>query len=109
MPTDAYIAEADSPADVVIGQADMTSDTSNRGGSVGANTLYSPMGVYSDGTKLIVAEFNNHRVLIYNTIPTSVNATADVVIGQIDMTSNAVNQSSPNPTASTLYYPTDVY
>ncbi|HPA25147.1 MAG TPA: hypothetical protein PLK76_00005, partial [bacterium] len=79
-------------ADVVIGQVDMTSGSANRGGSVGANTLWYPMAVYSDGTRLFIADYSNNRVLIYNTIPTSNNASADVVIGQEDFTHNSANQ-----------------
>jgi hypothetical protein len=31
-------------ATIVLGQADFTHGTGNQGGSVGANTLFSPMG-----------------------------------------------------------------
>src|SRR3989339_252891 len=77
-------------ADVVIGQPNMTSNTANNGG-LGANTLYRPLGVYSDNTKLYIADTSNNRVLVYNEIPTSNNASADVVIGQPNMTSNTAN------------------
>ncbi len=82
--------------DVVIGQADFTHGSANQGGSVGANTLNTPQGLATDGTKLFVADYLNRRVLIYNTVPTSNNASADVVIGQPDMqTVNvAVSQTS---------------
>ena len=95
-------------ADVVIGQADMTSGSANRGGSAGANTLYYPSDVYSDGTRLFVADRKNNRVLIYNTIPTSNGASADVVIGQANMTSNTANRGG-DVGANTLYYPMGVY
>src|SRR3989344_3404572 len=77
-------------ADVVIGQPDMTSGDINNGG-IGANTFYYPGQVYSDGTKLFVVDAFNNRVLIYNTIPTANNASADVVVGQPDMTSSGAN------------------
>ncbi|MFA5098413.1 MAG: hypothetical protein WC490_07320 [Candidatus Margulisiibacteriota bacterium] len=95
-------------ADTVIGQPDMTSNSINQGGGVGDNTLYYPRGIYSDGTKLFVVDQNNSRVLVYNSVPTGDNASADTVIGQPDMISNSINQGgSAGP--STLYLPRDVY
>jgi len=96
------------PADVVVGQPDMTSNSSNQGGSVAANTLCAPYSVYTDGTKLYIADSSNNRVLIYNTVPTVDNASADVVVGQPDMTSNSLNQGGL-PEANTLYLPYGVY
>ncbi len=95
-------------ADVVIGQTNFTSNSANQGGSAGANTLSYPTGVYSDGTKLLVADNNNHRVLIYNQIPTANNVSADVVIGQTNFTSNSANQGG-SAGANTLSSPTNVY
>ncbi|KKR10429.1 MAG: NHL repeat containing protein [Parcubacteria group bacterium GW2011_GWA2_39_18] len=79
-------------ADVVVGQTDFISNSANQGGSVAANTLSSPQGIYSDGTKLYVSDSGNNRVLIYNTVPTSSNTSANAVIGQINFTSNSANQ-----------------
>jgi hypothetical protein len=95
-------------ADVVIGQSDMQSNASNQGGDVKANTLYFPRAVYSDGTRLFIADYWNHRVLIYNQIPTSNNISADVVIGQPDRMSNAANQGGA-AAATTLFFPNSVY
>ncbi|UCD55403.1 MAG: hypothetical protein JSV93_00980, partial [Candidatus Omnitrophota bacterium] len=98
-------------ADVVIGQPDFISNGSNQGGNPDANTLAGPICPYYDGTRLFICDFNNHRVLIYNSIPTSNNASADVVIGQPDFTSNGINQGggANNPAANTLYTPTSVF
>jgi hypothetical protein len=95
-------------ADVVVGQPDMTHGDINQGGSPDANTLYGPTNVYSDGTKLYVADMHNNRVLIYNSIPTTNNARADVVIGQQNMISNSDNQGG-SAGASTLNRPTGVF
>ncbi len=73
-------------ADVVIGQTNFTNTSSNQGGSAAANTLDAPNSLGTDGTKLIIADYNNARFLIYNTVPTSNNASANVVIGQPNMT-----------------------
>jgi hypothetical protein len=92
-------------ADVVVGQQNMTSNSANQGGSASASTLSSPATVYSDGIKLFIADGANNRVLVYNSIPTSNNASADVVIGQQNMTSSDANQGGSDPTASTLAIP----
>lgn len=94
--------------DVIIGQSDPCIVTANQGGSPGANTLNSPYGVFSDGTRLFVADHYNHRVLIYNSIPTTNNASADVVIGQVDFTSNSANRGG-SVADNTLYRPAAVF
>ncbi len=98
----------DQPADVVIGQPNMLTNTANRGGSAAANTLYNPIGVYSDGTRLFIADHVNNRVLIYNSIPTTNNASADVVVGQANMSGSSANQGGVTA-ANTLYLPMGVY
>jgi hypothetical protein len=80
------------PADLVIGQIDLTSGTLNQGGAVTANTLYEPAGICMVGTSLVVADYMNHRVLIYNSMPSGNNAAAAVVIGQSTMGGNTANQ-----------------
>jgi len=81
-------------ANVVLGQPDFTSNTLNNGG-LSASSLNSPQSVYSDGTQLFVTDTNNHRILRWQTIPTSNGAAADLVIGQINFVSNN-NSTSTN-------------
>ncbi|HRP46550.1 MAG TPA: hypothetical protein PLT07_03290 [Trueperaceae bacterium] len=76
--------EIDTPADLVLGQPDLISGASNAGGPVAANTLNHPCNVWSDGTRLVVADSYNNRVLIWNTFPTTDFADADIVLGQAD-------------------------
>ena len=99
---------SDASADIVIGQADMTHNDANRGGAVAANTLYYPVGVYSDGEKLFIADTYNNRVLVYNSIPTTNGASADIVIGQADFTHNDENQGVA-AAAGTMYHPYGVF
>jgi len=104
------------PADVVLGQPsfnvanqpDLTKSTTD----AHANTLLNPVSVSSDGTRLYVADLGNNRVLIWNSIPTTNQASADVVVGQKDMDTAVSNDSSElcpsNGTESdgtTLTYP----
>lgn len=67
------------PADVVVGQADFTSV--HQPIVVDGKSLRGPQGVWIQGTRLYVADTQNNRVLIWNTIPTSNNAPADLVLG----------------------------
>ncbi len=76
-------------ADVVLGQADFTSVASNRGGSVGANTISGGWGIECRNGKLFVADNGNFRVLIWNSFPTQNGQPADVVVGQTSMTANS--------------------
>jgi hypothetical protein len=73
-------------ADVVLGQPDMMSSRPNNGGR-SASSLYEPWGIYSNGTRLFVADFTNNRILIWNHFPTTNGKAADLVLGQPDMQS----------------------
>jgi hypothetical protein len=79
------------PANHVLGQPDF--DTSVAG--FGADQLRSPTGVWTDGTRLAIADQGNSRVLIWTTFPTSHGAPADLVIGQ-----TAFGTGAPPTTAS---------
>jgi hypothetical protein len=91
-------------AKAVIGQPDFISGLPNQGQEQpGSNTLRSnPSGwfgwtataVDADG-RLYIADRNNHRVLVYNSIPIENNASADYVIGQADFNSMTVS-GEPN-------------
>ncbi|MDD5422264.1 MAG: hypothetical protein PHT32_02420 [Candidatus Omnitrophica bacterium] len=97
-------------ADVVVGQPDFNSNSINQGGAAGANTLNNPSGVFSDGKRLFICEESNNRVLIFNSIPVSNNASADVVVGQQNFTATAANQGvTASPKANTLYNPAAAY
>ncbi|MGH9646249.1 MAG: hypothetical protein ACRD4E_05465 [Bryobacteraceae bacterium] len=83
------------PADLVLGQPnfnvanqpDLTKATTD----AHANTLLNPVSVSSDGTRLYVADLGNSRVLIWNSIPTTNQAPADVAVGQKDMDTGLEN------------------
>lgn len=75
------------PADLVVGQPDFNTGELNFGGMgnmPSARGLRGPQGVWIHGGKLYVADTQNHRVLIWNSIPTSNGQPADVVLGQPD-------------------------
>lgn len=68
------------PADIVVGQADMTGHRGKR--PPDNRSLLGPQGVWIQDGRLYVADTQNHRVLVWNRIPTENNAPADLVLGQ---------------------------
>lgn len=98
-------------ADVVLGQLEKEDTGRNSSGSATASTLFYPSGIWSDGTKLILADAWNHRVLIWHTFPTQDGQPADVVVGQKDFDSNLPNVEGVGkpPSAHTLNWPYGVH
>lgn len=97
-------------ADVVVGQTAFGAT----GSACSATGLNGPESIFTEGGKLFVADSLNNRVLIYNAIPSSNGASPDLVLGQSSFTSCAYNDANQDgatdtPSASTLYYPTDVW
>lgn len=97
------IPAANGPAwNVVLGQTTTT-------GAVAATSssgLNAPRGVWTDGTRIVVADTGNNRVLIWSTFPTSNGKPADVVLGQTSF--NVADAPSP-PTPSSMKQPLDVF
>jgi hypothetical protein len=91
---------------VVVGQPDLQATTMNSGG-LGPQSLLVPESAYSDGKVFIIADTGNHRVLIFNNIPTRNFAKADVVLGQPDFDSNVLNKGDLS--GRSLYFPKDVF
>lgn len=79
-------------ADLVLGQQNFTTGTALTPPT--ASSMKGPAGVWSDGTRLYVADGSNNRVLIWNAWPTVNGQPADVVIGQPDATSNGLGKSA---------------
>ena len=82
MPTASF-----TPADVVIGQTDFSTNAANLGG-VSASSLFAPLAMDCDGTRLVVADTNNNRFLVWDAIPTASGQPASRVVGQPSFTSN---------------------
>jgi uncharacterized protein (TIGR03437 family) len=82
-------------------------DANNNGVNLNQTGFRNPVGMATDGTHLIVADSDNNRVMIWNSIPTKTyNQPADVVVGQVDFTHNST--SNP-PTATSLRGPQGVW
>ncbi|MDX2134361.1 MAG: hypothetical protein SFV52_06230 [Saprospiraceae bacterium] len=85
-------------ADVVLGQPDFNRNEPNIAG-VGAppdaRTLFWPYGVYSDGTRLWIADTGNRRVLYFDDIPATSFSAAQAVVGKPDLTSRDYDNQNP--------------
>jgi hypothetical protein len=99
------------PADVVVGQPNFTTNVN----AAGPQGMYNPTAVTSNGTQLIVADTDNHRVLVFDTFPTANHAAADRVLGQSDFNHNAANDDDQDGSADgtcsarTMFKPTGVH
>jgi uncharacterized protein (TIGR03437 family) len=106
------------PADIVLGQPNFTTGQANYPNQNGNNvpsqaSLRGPRGVWIQNGKLYVADTQNNRVLIWNSIPTSNNQQADAVLGEPDFSHNGSNfcyasQTALPATASELCNPASV-
>ena len=102
------------PANIVIGQPDFTTTSINfgKGSQVNAQGMRGPQGVWIDQRgRLWVADTQNHRVLMWNQVPTQNGAAADLVVGKPELTTFVdVNLVSANQsaTASSLLNPVSV-
>jgi uncharacterized protein (TIGR03437 family) len=99
-------------ADVVIGQATFTSfvqpDLTQASSTPAANNMQTPVSVTTDGTRMFVADLGQSRILIWNKIPTTNGAAADIALGQPDLTSSVSNNSYTitNATLDSANFPT---
>jgi hypothetical protein len=82
------VADGDD-ADNVLGQANFTSETADRGTGVEQNTLDGPMSLAYDSTnnRLFVADSGNHRILVYDVSSIIDGENAANVLGQANFTS----------------------
>ncbi len=95
------------PPDVVVGQPDFTTNAP----ATTREKYRGPQSVWIDGGRLFVADTGNSRVLIYDSIPSSNGAGADVVVGQPDFDTRPepdLTQSNVQPTASGMLNPVSV-
>jgi len=95
----------DQPADIVLGQPNFTTAAIG----LSSSSFRGPQGVWVQGTRVFVADTQNSRVLIWNSIPTSNNQPADVVLGEPNFTTAPPPTTSDlPPTASNLFSPVSV-
>ncbi len=106
------------PADLVLGQDSMETCAANDDDQDGSDdgtptsrTFSYASDVWSDGTRLVVADYYNHRILIWSSFPTANFTPADLVLGQGDFNRFTFNDDDQDGTADatasarTLNYP----
>ncbi|MFQ6129433.1 MAG: hypothetical protein ACE5OT_01315 [Candidatus Hadarchaeaceae archaeon] len=98
--------ENNQPPDLVIGQENLYSNTPG----LAQDKLNWPVGVATDGQRLVVADTLNDRILIWNEFPTQDGEPADLVLGAPDFTtrpSRVLPQGTGNKEA--IKWPWDVF
>ncbi|MCU0229538.1 MAG: hypothetical protein MUF01_18055, partial [Bryobacterales bacterium] len=88
--------------DIVLGQPDFETRDFN----LTQTGMRQPTYVHSDGQRIVVADTENNRVLIWNSIPTSNGAPADLVLGQDSFTTST---TALVPTATSMRAPQGVW
>lgn len=96
---------------LVLGQDNLECGEANRRGLVGSGSLFFPFSVRSgDDQHVIVADKDNHRVLIWKKIPFNDGWNADVCLGQFGMDEREPNRGDfDNVTQETLSFPTSAF
>lgn len=94
------------PADRVLGQTDFHSTLANRGktATTAADSLHWPYGVQVAAGRLLVADAENRRVLIWNSLEVDNGQPADVVLGQRHFHSRHENAGG-EPNAMSMRWP----
>ena len=100
VPTDSHV-----PADVVLGQADFTQNSPNRGEDEAArDRLHWPYGVFFHAGRLYVTDTGNRRVLVWHSMPQRPGQPADQVLGQATFDTRNENGGG-SPTAASMRWP----
>ncbi|NEP04124.1 MAG: hypothetical protein F6K25_30705 [Okeania sp. SIO2G4] len=101
------------PADLVLGQANMSFRDENGGSEATAASMRWPHAItfWGDnvpqqyGDRLIVTDAGNNRVMIWDAIPTENNQPCSVVLGQSQFNTVQLNQGVYFPSAASLSMP----
>jgi hypothetical protein len=92
------------PADLVLGQANFITEGANAHGRGPANGLRLPTGVAIHDGRLIVADAWNHRLLVWDSIPTASDTPPDYALGQPNLEAVEANQGG-DARSDTFYWP----
>jgi hypothetical protein len=92
------------PADVVLGQPDFTSEGPNVAGTDTEHGLHLPTGVAVIDGRLVVADAWNHRIVAWDDVPQESFMTPTYVLGQTDLGAAEANRGG-EPSLSTFYWP----
>lgn len=93
------------PADLVLGQGNMSCRDENGGGEPTAASMRWPHAVTFWGERLVVTDAGNNRVMIWDGIPTENNQPCSVIVGQSQFDAVQLNQGVYFPSAVSLSMP----
>ncbi len=101
----------DQPADWVIGHTDFEQEGRNGKGPASATSFNVPTGICAWGQNgMAVADAWNHRILIWDEVPTESHVPADRVLGQDNFTEVEANRgATQTATASSMHWPYGVH
>lgn len=105
-------ASTNEPADIVLGQDDFVSAQANKGELFPSqSTLSAPLGVEVMNEKLYIIDRSNHRLLVWNTIPTTSSVAADTVLGQDSFNAEEANKGvgfGEEISIDSFYFPIEI-
>lgn len=93
------------PCDVVLGQPDAHSEGPAAGRGDTRRGMHLPTGVLVHDGKLVVADAWHHRILIYDGLPQSPEATPGIILGQDGPDEVQPNRGAAVPARDSLYWP----
>ena len=93
------------PADLVLGQADMIARDDNASGAGGAVGMRWPHCVSVDGSRILVADAGNNRIMVWNNMPNADGAPCSFVLGQAAFDGLDHNRAGYYPGARALNMP----
>lgn len=93
------------PADLVLGQADMSCRDENGGSEPTAASMRWPHGIAFWGDRLVVTDAGNNRVMIWDGTPSKNNQPCSLVLGQSNFDTVQLNQGVYFPSAVSLSMP----
>ena len=89
LPTQNHVA-----ADIALGVQDASTVHAQVFALPDANPrgIAAPVGVATDGTRLVVSDNNSHRILVWNNVPSTSFEPADIVLGQANFSGVLANR-----------------
>lgn len=93
------------PADLVLGQENLTRRDENGGEAANARSMRWPHALLAVDGRLYVADAGNNRIMVWQHAPAANGLACDIMIGQRDMAGVDHNQTLYYPRADTLNMP----
>lgn len=97
--------ENGTPADLVLGQKDLSTRDENAGLEAGPLGMRWPHSVVSIEGKLLVSDAGNNRIMVWDEWPTTSGTPCDYVLGQKDTVSLEHNRTNYLPNSQALNMP----